>query len=57
MARKGIGARIARALLLLGLAFVVASALAVLVPVPAGADPATLLLRLKDAGFEAWPVF
>ncbi len=34
-----------------------ASALAVLVPVPAGTDPAALLLRLKDAGFEAWPVF
>lgn len=34
-----------------------APALAVLVPVSAGTDPATLLLRLKDAGFEAWPVF
>lgn len=34
-----------------------AAALAVLVPVVPGADPAALLLRLKDSGFEAWPVF
>ncbi|MBN1243767.1 MAG: SPOR domain-containing protein [Spirochaetales bacterium] len=34
-----------------------APALAVLVPVRAGTDPAALLLKLKDAGFEAWPIF